>query len=293
MEELRFSFDSALRIQGISKTFDTTKALSDISLELKPGEMVALIGASGSGKSTLLRLISGLLVSDESRSSIASFGRTIQSNGKLDRDVRKIRTRIGFVFQQFNLVGRLPVLVNVLIGLLCRIPKWRSLLRIFSRREKLMAMEALARVNMADKALQRSSTLSGGQLQRAAIARALVQKSAVILADEPIASLDPESARNVMGILAKINREDNVTVLVSLHQVEYAIRYCSRAVALKGGSVIYDGPSAEVTKEMLHEIYGAKFAETGIFDDAEEEEATQAGDGNGNGSGELLQVTRN
>jgi phosphonate transport system ATP-binding protein len=257
----------AVEIENLSKTFGKTKALRNVSLKVKPGEIIALIGASGSGKSTLLRHISGLVKSDNGDSSIKVLEMTVQKNGSISKNVRKIRSRTGFIFQQFNLVGRLPVLTNVLVGLLSQTPKWRSLMRIFTKNEKMDAMEALDRVDMADKALQRSSTLSGGQQQRAAIARALVHKSEVILADEPIASLDPESSRKVMSILNKINTEDNVTVITSLHQVEYAFKYCRRTVALKNGKVIYDGPCENITTEMLHEIYGAKFGETGIFED--------------------------
>jgi phosphonate transport system ATP-binding protein len=255
----------AVEVENVSKTFDKgLKALDGVSFKTKPGEMVALIGASGSGKSTLLRHISGLCPSDKTDSAIRVLGQCVQKRGHITRDVRKIRSRVGFIFQQFNLVGRLPVLTNVLVGILSKTPKWRTLLRIFTKPEKLAAMEALSRVDIADKALQRSSTLSGGQQQRAAIARALVHRSKVILADEPIASLDPESSRKVMSVLHKINREDEVTVLVSLHQVEYAFRFCDRAIALKNGRVIFDGPSDAISMDMLREIYGAKFGETGI-----------------------------
>jgi phosphonate transport system ATP-binding protein len=197
----------------------------------------------------------------------------VQKNGAISKNVRTIRARVGFIFQQFNLVGRLPVLTNVLVGLLSQIPKWRSLIRFFTKDEKMEALGALNRVDMTDKALQRSSTLSGGQQQRAAIARTLVHKSELILADEPIASLDPESSRKVMSLLHRINKEDGVTVITSLHQVEYAFKYCSRAVALKNGKVIYDGPSADITRNMLHQIYGAKFGETGIFEEEPESAA--------------------
>jgi phosphonate transport system ATP-binding protein len=144
-----------------------------------------------------------------------------------------------------------------MLGALGRIPVWRGSLRLFPAEVRALALEALARVGIADKAFQRASTLSGGQQQRAAIARALVQKAGVLLADEPIASLDPESSRRVMDILAEINRKDGITVLVSLHQVEYAIRYCPRTVAMKEGKIVYDGPSRALTPAFLREIYGA------------------------------------
>ncbi|HET6828040.1 MAG TPA: ATP-binding cassette domain-containing protein, partial [Ramlibacter sp.] len=164
---------------------------------------------------------------------------------------------IGFVFQQFNLVDRLPVIVNVLAGALHRMPGWRSVLRWFSPEEKARALEALRRVGIAECCWQRASTLSGGQQQRAAIARAVVQGAQVILADEPIASLDPESSRRVMDILARVNQEDGCTVLVSLHQVNVALKYCPRTVALHQGRVVYDGPSAQLTPALLRDLYGA------------------------------------
>ena len=171
------------------------------------------------------------------------------------------RASIGFVFQQFNLVGRLPVITNVLTGLLPRVPLWRSLTRVFLRDEVRQGLDALAQVGIDDYAFQRASTLSGGQQQRAAIARTLVQNARVILADEPIASLDPESSRRVMDTLAHINRSRKVAVVVSLHQVDVALRYCPRVVALRHGKVVYDGPSADLTPAMLRDLYGSELSE--------------------------------
>jgi phosphonate transport system ATP-binding protein len=227
-----------------------------------PGEMVALIGASGSGNSTLLRHVAGLVAADAGApGSIEIHGRSIQKGGRIARDVRRVRSDIGFVFQQFNLVGRLPVLVNVMAGGLHRMPLWRSLSRWFGSRESASGVEALRRVGIGEWASQRASTLSGGQQQRAAIARTLVQGASVVLADEPIASLDPESSRRVMEILARINAEDGCTVLVSLHQVEMALKYCPRTVALHQGRVVYDGPSSALTPAMLRKLYGAEVGE--------------------------------
>jgi phosphonate transport system ATP-binding protein len=215
------------------------------------GEMVALIGASGSGKSTLMRHLSGFIAADSG--SVEVFGREIQRDGRIARDIRDTRAGIGFVFQQFNLVNRLPVMTNVLIGLLRRTSLWRSLLMRFSMAERQQALEALVAVGIEQTAWQRASTLSGGQQQRAALARCLVQGARVVLADEPIASLDPESSRKVMELLAEMNRERGCTVLVSLHQVEFAIRYCPRTVALHRGIVVYDGPSSALTPALLSE----------------------------------------
>ena len=250
----------ALHIQQLNKHFANGKhALRDINLTVQRGEMVALIGASGSGKSTLLRHVAGLVVADSASESLIEVdGRCVQQGGRIHRDIRQVRSQVGFVFQQFNLVDRLPVLMNVLVGLLHRTPRWRGWLRLFRPQERALALEALARVGIADCHAQRASTLSGGQQQRAAIARTLVQGAKVVLADEPIASLDPESSRKVMDILARINREDGSTVIVSLHQVDVAIKYCPRVVALHQGRVVYDGTSAALTPELLRELYGVQ-----------------------------------
>ena len=223
--------------------------------------------ASGSGKSTLLRHVAGLVVADAASDSLIEVdGRCVQQGGRIHSDIRKVRSQVGFVFQQFNLVDRLPVLMNVLVGLLHRTPWWRGWLRMFKPQERALALEALHRVGIAECHAQRASTLSGGQQQRAAIARTLVQGAKVVLADEPIASLDPESSRKVMDILARINREDRCTVIVSLHQVDVAIKYCPRVVALHHGQVVYDGPSAALTPALLRGLYGVQADE--ILSDA-------------------------
>lgn len=252
--------DTAISIKGLNKTFaGGRKALQEINLTIRAGEMVALIGASGSGKSTLLRHMAGLVAADgDSQGLIQVHGRTVQQGGKIATDIRQTRAGIGFVFQQFNLVDRLPVIVNVLAGTLHRVPLWRSLMRWFTSTELACGISALRRVGIEECSAQRASTLSGGQQQRAAIARALVQGAKVILADEPIASLDPESSRKVMDILARVNQEDQCTVVVSLHQVNVAIKYCARTVALHEGRVVYDGPSLALTPALLRELYGAE-----------------------------------
>jgi phosphonate transport system ATP-binding protein len=247
----------AIRVEHLSKTFRSRRALNNVSLEVRPGELVALIGASGSGKSTLIRHIAGLTIADrEGSGRVHVFGRDMQAGGQLTREARVIRRDIGVVFQQFNLVNRLTVLTNVLTGVLGRIPTWRGTLSLFTHGEKLQALRSLARVGIAETAGQRASTLSGGQQQRAAIARTLVQGAKVILADEPIASLDPASAKRVMDTLADVNRREHITVLVSLHQVEYARRYCPRTIALRHGEVVYDGPSEALTPAFLRSLYG-------------------------------------
>ncbi len=247
----------AIRIERLSKTFTNgRKALDEIDLRVGQGEMVALIGASGSGKSTLLRHIAGFTVSDAQPSQIAILGRPIQQNGRIAREVRRIRRDIGFVFQQFNLVNRLSVETNVLIGALARLPLWRRLAGRFPRSERALALTALSEVGIAEHARERAATLSGGQQQRAALARALVQRARIVLADEPIASLDPESSRRVMEMLRVLNRDHGLTVLVSLHQVDMAMQYCPRTIALRRGKVVYDGPSAALTAPLLKQLYG-------------------------------------
>lgn len=219
---------TVIRVEKLSKTFHHNKALHAVDLTVQQGEMVALLGPSGSGKSTLLRHLSGLITCDKTpESRVELLGNTVQHAGRLASDIRKSRAQTGYIFQQFNLVNRLTVLENVLIGAL----------------------------GMAHFAHQRVSTLSGGQQQRVAIARALMQKAKIILADEPIASLDPESARIVMETLRDINQNDGITVVVTLHQVDYALRYCERIVALRQGNVFFDGASHQFDNERFDHLY--------------------------------------
>ncbi|MFP3549897.1 phosphonate ABC transporter ATP-binding protein [Paraburkholderia sp. SIMBA_049] len=265
----------AIRIERLSKTFGNgRKALDEIDLRVEQGEMVALIGASGSGKSTLLRHIAGFTVSDAQPSQIAILGRPIQQNGRIVREVRSIRRDIGFVFQQFNLVNRLTVEANVLIGSLARLPLWRRLTGCFPRSERALSMSALNEVGIGEHARERASNLSGGQQQRAALARALVQQARIILADEPIASLDPESSRRVMEMLRTLNIEHRLTVLVSLHQVDIAMQYCQRTIAMRRGKVVYDGPSAALTPALLQKLYGDDARE--LLDDSQQPDSADS-----------------
>jgi phosphonate transport system ATP-binding protein len=264
------ALSAAIEVAGVDKSFKAgTRVLKDISLRIAPGEMVALIGASGSGKSTLIRAIAGLVSIDKPArrddaklaGRIRILGEIMQEGGRVSGSAARLRARVGVVFQQFNLVPRLSLLTNVCFGLLGRIPRWRGTLGRFSRNEQQEAMRAMARVGIAEHALKRGYELSGGQQQRAAIARTLVQGASVIIADEPIASLDPSSARRVMDVLAELNRQDRITVLVSLHQVEYALAYCPRTIALRDGRVVYDGASSALTPAFLSELYGAESEE--------------------------------
>lgn len=247
--------NDALLVRNLCKSFGDRKALDDVTLQVRPGEMVALIGSSGSGKSTLLRHVPGFVAADSGE--VVVEGWTMQSGGRVSPRIRHHRRRVGMVFQQFNLVGRLPVIVNVMTALLPRCPWWQRALFSFTRDDRRRALQALASVGIEHTAWQRASTLSGGQQQRAAIARCVLQDASLILADEPIASLDPESSRRVMALLAQLNRDLGRTVLVSLHQVEYAVRWCPRTVALRDGRVVYDGPSSALTPALLDALYGA------------------------------------
>jgi phosphonate transport system ATP-binding protein len=264
-------------VSGVSKTFSGSRtALADIAFEIRRGERVALLGASGSGKSTLLRCLCGLETADAGAGSIEVFGRMLQSAGRLAPDVRSLRRRVGIIFQQFNLVGRLPVLTNVLTGLAAEVPLRRAILGRFSLDEQARAMDALLAVGLGSHAFQRASTLSGGQQQRAAIARALVQGAELLLADEPVASLDPESTRRVMELLLALNRAEGMTLVVSLHHVALARRYCERVLALREGRLVFDGKTAALTPSFLQDLYG-NAAEELVLDAAAEASASSSG----------------
>jgi len=248
----------AVQIDRLTKTFGHQRApaLKIAYFRVRAGEMVGLIGASGSGKSTLLWHIGGLTLADRGSGSVRVAGRVVQSGGRGGPGLRQTRAGIGMIFQQFNLVARLSVETNVLLGALSRLPVWRTVTGLFPARERARATQALQRVGIAGLEHQRASTLSGGQQQRAAIARTLVQDAHLVLADEPIASLDPESSRRVMETLQQLNEAGGITVIVTLHQVDIAIRYCRRIVALQAGTIVFDGPPGDLTIAQLSSIYG-------------------------------------
>lgn len=265
----------AIDVSHVTKQFEKgTKALNNVSFSVENGEMVALIGASGSGKSTLIRHIGGLICCDPCDGKIAVMDNIVQQKGRISKKARATRSKIGIIFQQFNLVMRLSVLTNILVGKLGHISQIRGCLSLFSKEEKQQALMALDRVGILKHAYKKASQLSGGQQQRAAIARAIVQEAEVILADEPIASLDPASARKVMNVLRKINQEDRVTVLVSLHQVDYAREFCPRTIAMKDGEVVFDGPSTKLTHDFLQELYGEDYKDLVVETDDQDGLAT-------------------
>ncbi len=240
-----------ISIRGLSKTYPGgIIALRDVNIDVKEGEFLVILGPSGAGKSTLMRCINRLVEPDEGR----VFHNQEEITGHR-RKLKEVRRQFGIVFQQFNLVKRLSVLSNVLTGRLAYRSAWRSLFYNFSQADKLIAIQCLARVNMEHKALQRADTLSGGEQQRVAIARALAQQPIVILADEPVASLDPKIAREVLTYLKQVASELGITVLCNLHQVEYTREFAERVVGMSRGTVVFDGPASELTDDMLHRIY--------------------------------------
>ena len=241
-----------LRIQGLTKRFGTVVAVDQVDLDIPHGQFLGIIGRSGAGKSTLLRLINRLIDPDTGR---VLYGATdvLTLRGRALRDWR---ARAAMIFQQFNLIPRLDVLTNVLIGRLNRRGTLPSLLGLFSAQERAAALMLLERFGLAEVALQRAATLSGGQQQRVAICRALLQDPWLVLADEPIASLDPHNAHLVMHALREVNRADGLTVLANLHHLDAARAWCDRVVAMQAGRIIFDGLPADLTSRRVFEIYG-------------------------------------
>ena len=242
----------ALTLTGVSKVFGETRAVDNATLKIEPGQFVGVIGRSGAGKSTMLRLINRLI--DPTEGSI-SFG-DLEITSLKGAALRNWRRDCAMIFQQFNLVDRLDVLTNVLIGRLAEHGLLSSMAMKFTDEERTMAIEALDRLDLVPQALQRAGTLSGGQQQRVAIAKALVQKPKIMLADEPIASLDPANATLVMDGLKAINKEDGLTVMVNLHTLDTARAYCDRIIAMRGGRVYFDGVAEQLTNDVVRDIYG-------------------------------------
>lgn len=245
---------AVLEIQNLSKSYKSVLALKDISLSVKKGEFVAIIGRSGAGKSTLLRCINRLIE--------PSSGRILIDNtdvGALNhRSLRKLRTKIGMIFQHYNLVHRQTVIENVLHGRLGYKSTLGGMLGLYSEAEKQHAWHILSQLGLEDQIHKRCDQLSGGQKQRVGIARALVQDPRIILCDEPIASLDPGSAKTIMDHLSRISREMGITILINLHQVDVAIKYADRVIGIQGGSVVYDGSPKKLNKKAVAAIYGTE-----------------------------------
>jgi len=242
----------AVQIVGVTKVFPNgTRALDDVSLAVPTGQLLALVGLSGSGKSTLLRHLNGLI--KPTSGSITTLG--VDVVGASRSRLRRVRTDVGFVFQQFGLVGRISAMENVLSGALGRLKGPRIGVGMYPRSLRRQAIDNLERVGLADRAFQRADTLSGGQMQRVAIARSLMQQPRLLLADEPVASLDPESSAQVMDVLFRIVVEDQLTVICTLHQVELAMSWTNRVVGLRDGRVVLDRLVAEIKERDVMDVY--------------------------------------
>lgn len=241
-----------LEFQNVSKTYNNvTRALQDVTFSIEEGEFVSIIGPSGAGKSTLMRCANRLV--DASQGAIFFDGQDITKMGK--KELRKVRTKTGMIFQHYNLVDRLSVIENVLHGLLGQKSTLSGMAGHYTEAEKAEAFRIIQEMGLTEQAYKRCDELSGGQKQRVGIARAIMQKPRLILCDEPIASLDPKSSKVIMDHLKQINREKKITCLVNLHQVDVAIRYSERIIGVAEGRIVYDGPSGQLTQEIIHEIY--------------------------------------
>ncbi len=242
-----------LRIENLTKVYPNgTQALKNVSFEVADGEFLAVIGLSGSGKSTLLRCINRLIEPTSGK----IYWNDVDVTAAQGAEIRKIRRQIGMVFQQFNLVKRASVMTNVLSGRLGYVNTTASLLSIFSNDDRARAVASLEQVGLAEKANVRADSLSGGQQQRVGIARALMQDPKLILADEPVASLDPVLAHSILKYLEQLNKDKGITVLCSLHFLDLVHRYATRAIALKDGELVFQGLPKEIDDAQFKAIYG-------------------------------------
>lgn len=246
-----------LVVDGLTCRFGAKAAVDDASFQVSPGGFVGVIGRSGAGKSTLLRSINRLVTPTDG--GILFDG--IDVTALRGKELRQWRARSAMIFQQFNLVGRLDVLTNVLMGRLATMPAWRSLSQVWPEQDKALAMSALEQFDIASLAAQRADQLSGGQQQRVAIARALVQQPDIILADEPIASLDPRNTKIVMDALLRINKHFGITVLCNLHSLDLARSYCDRLIGMAQGRVVFDGAPSALTDHVARELYDLEAAD--------------------------------
>lgn len=230
------------------------EALKDVNLTIEDGRFVAIIGRSGAGKSTLIRTVNRLNPITEG--TVTVNGTDVGSlKGK---ELRRFRRKIGMIFQSFNLITRSTVINNVLTSYVPDMPWYKVLFGIYSKEQKMKALENLDKVQILDKAYSRCDELSGGQMQRVALARTLTQNPSIILADEPVASLDPIMADVVMSDFARINKDMNISILLNIHHVDLALKYATRVIGIRAGHIVYDGPTSNVTKEVLDEVYNGK-----------------------------------
>ena len=241
-----------IQFENVSKIYPNGyKGLDDVSLKIEQGEFVAIIGLSGAGKSTLIRSINRMIDINEGILTVDGTD-VLTLSGKA---LRSFRRNIGMIFQSFNLVSRTTVIKNVLQARVPDLPFWRVFLGMYPREDKILALEALDKVGILEKAYSRVDQLSGGQQQRVALARTLAQKPNIILADEPVAALDPVTAKQVMDDFKKINKETNISILLNIHHVDLALEYADRVIGIKGGKIVYDGLASEVDKKTLEYIY--------------------------------------
>lgn len=240
-----------------------TVGMKDLNLVIEPGEFVVIVGSSGAGKSTLLRAVNGL--NKVTSGTVRVDGVAVPQ--KEGRELRELRKQIGMIFQDFRLVKRLSVMSNVLIGRLAHVAGWRTLLNVWPEHDREIAMRALERVGITEKAWTKASQLSGGQQQRVGIARALAQEPAIILADEPVASLDPVTTHQIMRDLVRINQDLGITTLVNLHFLDLAREYGQRIIGLRQGELVYDGSAKTVTDKDFREIYGRDFTEDDLLNE--------------------------
>jgi phosphonate transport system ATP-binding protein len=253
-----------LVLDGVARHFNQKAAVTDVSLTIDSGSFVGVIGRSGAGKSTLLRMVNRLV--DPTAGSIR-FG-DIDVTKLKGKELRDWRARCAMIFQQFNLVGRLDVLTNVLMGRLNTVSMPRSMLQLWKDEDRAVALSALEQFDISALAAQRADSLSGGQQQRVAIARALVQEPEIILADEPIASLDPRNTKVVMDALLRINRHYGITVMCNLHSLDLARTYCDRLIGMSAGRVVFDGVPEELTEDVARDLYGLEADDVLDFDPA-------------------------
>ncbi|MBK0040335.1 MULTISPECIES: phosphonate ABC transporter ATP-binding protein [Leuconostoc] len=247
-----------IKFEHVSKTYPNgVKGLQDINLEIEDGEFVGIIGMSGAGKSTFIRTINRLNNITEGKLTVDG----VEISNLKGKALRRFRRKVGMIFQSYNLVPRITVIRNVMSSLVPDMPLWRVILGLFSKNDKMRALEALDRVSMLDKAFVRTDQLSGGQQQRVSLARTLAQNPSVLLADEPVAALDPVTAHEVMDDFKRINDELGQTVLINIHHVDLALDYAKRIIGIRSGRVVYDGPVSGVTQEILDNIYSKDEAE--------------------------------
>ena len=241
-----------IEFKHVSKTYPNgTKGLIDVNLKIQQGEFVGIIGLSGAGKSTLIRTINRMIDITDGQLIVDDTDVSKLSGASL----RKFRRKIGMIFQSFNLVTRTTAIKNVLTSNVPDMPFFKVLFGLFSKEQKLKALEALDKVGILDKAYARCDQLSGGQQQRVALARTLNQNPTIILADEPVAALDPVTAHQVMSDFKRINTEMNISILINIHHVDLALSYADRIIGIRAGEIVYDGPTSKVTQEVLDSIY--------------------------------------